>query len=214
MNADGQRGVLENAMIVLPVTIVHSLVYRFLSFNSLFPPRLLESTAVDRWLPFLVWTIWPYLAMVGLSVAGPLSVRQARVFRMLATAYVISIVILLLFYLFLPTAIERAVRTAVRGSWTWFAYRQFTEGLGNGGCFPSGHIVFPMLACWALYRDRRRGAVLISGLTAAASVSILTTKEHVAWDWLGGIVVGAIAIAAAEFITSKYERQTGGGLPW
>ena len=213
MNADIKRGLLENAAVVLPIAILHSWIYRFLTYHSLFPPQTLEPTIVDRAIPFLVWTVWPYAAMIGVCLVAPLSVRQPHVFRITTAAYVISIMILLTFYVLLPTEIERTVRTPEPDSLTWFVYQQFTHGLGDGGCFPSGHIVFPMIGCWALYRDRRRAANIVAGMTAVSSFSILTIKEHVAWDWLSGVLVGVIAITSAEWMVSRRETRPGENTP-
>lgn len=213
MNVKGRRGLLQNAFVVLPVALVHTGIYRLLTYRSAVPRHLLEPTQLDRAIPFLVWSVWFYLAMVGVSLIAPLTVRRPEVFRITVVAYVIAVSILLAFYVFLPTAIERPGPDIESGSITWFVYRQFVEGLGEGGCFPSGHIVFPMIGCWALYRDRRPAAILIGCLTAVSSVSILTIKEHVAWDWLGGMVVGAIAVSTAEWMTSKFERQCAGDKP-
>lgn len=203
MTNDFQRSLLQNAAIVLPVTLIHSAIYRYLTYHALFPTHWMQPTLFDRWLPFLVWTVWPYLAMVIVSVVAPLSVRRPRVFRMLVMAYGLSVVVLLMFYVFLPTSIARTPRTPEPGSWTWQVYLQFAEGLGGGCCFPSGHVIYPMIGCWAVYRDGRKFAPILAGLMAVSSLSILTIKEHVTWDWLGGVVVGVIVIGIAERLTCE-----------
>ncbi len=198
MDRTSNRTLIENAWIVFPLTLVHSAIYRFLTKHSLMEPWVLESTWLDGRIPFLLWTVWPYLAMVIVCITAPLCIRDRIVFRRYVASYVAAVSLLLIFYCFFPTAIRRMPKEADATGWSWFVYRQFAEGLGTACAFPSGHIVFPMIGCWALYRDRLPAAKTIAVLTAFSSISILSIKEHVAWDWLGGLVVGMVAIAISE----------------
>lgn len=198
MKSERRRTYLQNACVVVPVAIVHSAVYRFLTRHDLSTPHLLEPTWIDDRIPFLVWTIWPYAALVVICIAGPLLVRTPDVFRRTVIAYVSAVVMLLAFYLCMPTMIHRLEHDPLPSSWTWLLYRQFADGLGASCCFPSGHIVFPMIGCWAMLRDGVRGALAVAVFAALSSFSILTTKEHVAWDWLGGVAVGTVAIVLAD----------------
>ncbi len=205
---NGERRFLDNAAIVLPIVIVHSFVYRWLSYHSLVPERILEPTCVDRQIPFLVWTIWPYLGMVGVCIVAPLFVRRPRIFRRLVVSYLIAVCLLLPFYLLLPTVVTRPVYSGPTGSWSAYVYVQVTSRLGAGCCFPSGHIIFPAIGCWMLCRDRRRGARAIAFLTAISSLSILTVKEHVLGDWVGGASVAMVAIAGAEWMQDRIEDRS------
>ena len=167
-----KRSLIENACLVLPITLVHSAIYRFLTRHHLSTPRILEPTWVDRQIPFNVWMVWPYLAMVIVCIVAPMLVRDRSVFRRLVVSYLCAVTILLFIYVILPTAIQRESRESDPASLTWFVYRQFAEGLGSACAFPSGHIVFPMLGCWALFRDQFPAARTIALVTALSSVSI------------------------------------------
>ena len=79
----------QNARMIAPIAIVHSLIYRHVTFHSLDAPWVLEPTWLDRRLPFWVWTVWPYLGMVFITFA-PLLVRSPRVFRTVLLAYLIA----------------------------------------------------------------------------------------------------------------------------
>lgn len=199
MKRSANRTLLENAAIVVPVTLAHSAIYRFLTHHGLSTPQMLDPTLVDRQIPFMVWMVWPYLMMVVICIVAPLCIRNREVFRRLVVSYATAVTILVFFYLVFPTTIQRQHHQSDPTSWSWFLYRQFTQGLGNACAFPSGHIVFPMIGCWALFRDNFPAARLIAVLTALFSVSILSIKEHVFWDWVGGVVVGVVSIVVSEW---------------
>ena len=213
--ATPQRHWMQNAAIVLPITIVHSLIYRQLTYESFFPVRVLHSTWLDRQIPFLPWTVWPYLLMVLMTIGCPIVTKRRDVFRMTLTAYLLATLMAFGTYLLIPTAIERQPLPAMPETVSLWAYRQLLSTMGQNSCFPSGHIIFPMLGSWALVYERRTGwSVVLAMLTFCSSASILTLKEHVAWDWLGGMIVGVLSIALAiRICRPKLDEHTPAATP-
>jgi hypothetical protein len=201
------------AALVFPIAVVHSLIYRTLTNTHFFPVRVMQPTRLDEAIPFLPWTIWPYLAMIACSIGYPLLVRSRRVFHLTLLAYLIATVTAFGIYVVYPTAIARPGVSLEPGAWSVEAYRRLVATLGEYSCLPSGHIIFPLLGSWALVYDRRTWWTIgLAALTLAMSFSILTLKEHVAWDWLGGFLVGAVAIALAARLMGRGRREFEGGV--
>ena len=120
-------------------------------------------TLVDDWLPFWPWTVWPYLLLLALGPLLPLLIRHDLIFRRLLLAYLLAILTTFAFFLFWPTEYVRpAVPTD--GSLTAAAYRMLIAVDTTACCFPSGHIVVPLLFGVGVWLDgRRKGAVLRLG---------------------------------------------------
>ena len=64
-------------------------------------------TWIDRSVPFWLWTIWAYFALIAMAAGLPLLVRNALVFRRLLVAYAISMGTAWAFFLLMPTHYPR-----------------------------------------------------------------------------------------------------------
>ena len=194
--SDGARTTWQNARLVLPCTLVQSAVYALLNHYPLFPPRQLPLTVFDEAIPFWTWTVWPYLLLLALAPLLPLLIRGDLVFRRLFLAYLLAIPTTFAFFVFLPTEYQRPAVPS-DGSLTSVAYRWLIEVDTEGCCFPSGHVVVPVLFGCGVWLDGRRGGALLCVLVGLLTPSILTTKQHYAWDLLGAlaIVAGSLFVA-------------------
>ena len=189
-----RRTRLQNAAIVLPIAAAQSAVYLLLTYHSFRPVSTLRPTWLDRQIPFVAWTVWPYLGLVVVSIALPILIRNPVVFRGLLRAYVMAILVAFGSYALLPTRVERDPSYRDGPGLSRVAYRMLVSRMGDGASCPSGHILFPLLGSWAWYADRRRGGGLVLLTTLLCSLSILTLKEHVVADWVAGLLVVALAI--------------------
>lgn len=198
---------LRNALFVFPIAIAQSVIYSAISHFPLFKPQALQLTWIDDAMPFLPWTIWPYLVMMFGSAVLALFVRDRRVFRQTLRAYLAAYAVTFAIHLFWPTVIERP-NVADDGTFQTWAYRLLLTADAANSCFPSGHIVGPMILCWAMWRDNRRVGVWLIALFPWLSLTILTTKQHYFWDLLGGYAVGLLAITwAAGSLRSRSELK-------
>ncbi len=59
------------------------------------------------------------------------------------------------------------------------------------------HIMLPTIVCWTVFAEGRWWANGYAAVLLLLSATILTTKQHYAWDWLGGLVIAMIAIGVA-----------------
>ena len=137
-----------------PLAVLQVGLYWLLNHCLLFRSRELPLTWIDRATPFWLWTIWGYFALIAMAPGLPLLVQQKRVFHRLLRAYFISMGIAWLFFLFMPTHYPRPPLPAEE-SWSNMAYRSLIEFDSPECSFPSSHVIVPLLACFALRKDKR-----------------------------------------------------------
>ena len=169
-------------------------------------PRPLPLTVVDRAVPFLVWTVWPYAALLLSDLVLPLFVRDPRVFRRALAAYGLALGLNFLVWAAFPTTMHRP-QVPGGGSPSEALYRLLVAVDGAGNCFPSAHVTIPAVAVWALARERPRWrAPLWAGL-ALASLSIHTTKQHYLADLAGGFATAALGVTASGPLLALLGRE-------
>src|SRR5689334_8566040 len=176
--------------IVLALGVVQTILYYTLNHH---PPRasqLLPLTALDRAIPFWPGTIWAYFALLACEVVLPLLVRTREMFLRLAVAYAIAMSVAFATYALYPTHFPRPEQSSPSWAWQLLLAQDTPEC-----CLPSGHILVPLLAAWALARERGKIWPLV--LVALLAPSVITTRQHYVWD-----VAAAVLLAAAAWIAS------------
>ncbi|MCP3914174.1 MAG: hypothetical protein GY711_01315 [bacterium] len=193
---------------LVPVGAIHIACYLTLNHVQLVPSRPLPLTALDEVMPFWTWTTWPYLLLIGPVTWAICHVRDGDVFRRTLRAYAVAFILAFPFYVVMPTHYPRP--PAPNGTGISSAlYRLLVQVDTPECCFPSGHVILPVLAAWALCRDGRKFGTPFAVLVALMLPSILTTKQHYAWDVAGGLVLTAIGIWASRFPVERALRLTG-----
>ena len=190
---------LRNLRVVAPLAVVQIAVYWLLNHFPLLPSRELALTWLDRVIPFWTWTIWGYFALDVSAISLPFAVRDRQVFRRLVVAYGISMGAAAMFFALWPTHYPRPPEPT-DGSWHCLAYDWLVQVDTPECCFPSSHVIVPVIACAALWQDGRRGGFWLLLLLAVAicTLTILTTKQHYLWDLLGGLAISAMAILVSR----------------
>ncbi len=178
---------------VAVVAAINSSVYWWLN-HHLRAPMELPLTPLDRAIPFLPWTMWPYLALFLSDVILPLSLRDRRVFREVVMAYAIAIVANVVIWNLVPTTYPRPTPPS-GDSITDAAFRIMVSMDTPNVCFPSGHITIPAVGCWGFAREHPRLRVAIWVVFGVLSLTVLTTKQHYAVDILGGLGTALLGIA-------------------
>ena len=188
----------SNARVVVPLVALQSLIYMILNRRAMDGSSATPATSLDVAVGFQSWTVWAYVALIATPVVMALMIRNRDIFRLAIVAYLIAMSATFTVFLVWPTHCPRPT-PPMDASWNSWAYRALIAMDGPGCAFPSGHIIVPTILCWAIWRDRhpyRMGALLWLILSAP---SILTTKQHHAWDLLGGLVVAGFGILVAQF---------------
>jgi membrane-associated phospholipid phosphatase len=195
----------RNLRAIVPLAVVNTAGYLLLNAHPLAPPRLLPLTPVDQAIPFLVWTVWPYAALLLCDVALPLLLRDREVFRRVLVAYGLAIAANFLVWAAFPTIIARPPAPA-GASLGEAAYRLLLAVDGAGNCFPSGHVTIPAVAVWGVALERRRLRAPLWAALAVGSLSILTTKQHYLADLLGGFATAALGIRLSGPVLAVLRR--------
>jgi hypothetical protein len=203
----GERTLGQNLRLVGIVAVIQAVLYFSLNHCPLFPSRALPLTAVDRAVPFWTWTVWPYLLLLSSDLLLPLLIRRHATVPRLLVAHATAMALALLTFLFLPTHYPRPA--APRGddvSTTVYGVVAVVDS--PECCCPSGHIIVPVLGCWALWRDghpRRRG---LAALLVVLAPTILTTKQHYLWDLLGAVAAAGIGVLASRAVLGPEAART------
>ncbi|MBL8297630.1 MAG: phosphatase PAP2 family protein [Rhodanobacteraceae bacterium] len=149
-------------------------------------PLALQRGAFDLAIPLLPWTIWLYLSQFLLLPLALFNARsdvdRSRLYYAALLATVLAAAVFLLF----PTQLERPLLP--QQGITSHAWALLFASDVDGNCFPSLHAALALLAGMALWR---RGWKVTAALWPAfIAASTLTTKQHVVWDTLAGLLLG------------------------
>lgn len=187
-------------LLVAPLTLINTLAYLLLNNFPLSEPSLLPMTAIDRAVPFLVWTVWPYALLLLSDVVLPFLIRDRRRFLDMLRAYAVAISCNVLIWAIFPTTFPRP--PAPEGdSLTASFYNLMVSVDTPNCCFPSGHITIPAILVWTLGRQHPRAAAPLWIAFALLSVTIVTTRQHYLVDLFGGLGTAMIGVAAAAMFT-------------
>lgn len=167
------------------------------------PPVTLPLTWLDRAIPLLEWTVWPYLVLAGCMFL-PLLLSDRQIFRRCLTALGCGYSVNLLVFAMWPTMLPRE---GLPDGWhrTAFAWLYAVDSPAN--CFPSGHITAPFIAFHALAMEHRRWRGLLWLAFALLCPTILTTKQHYVVDLVGGLATGALGVWLSGLWLGQLQRN-------
>jgi hypothetical protein len=172
----------------------------YLAFSSVYvacghlhprPPLLLEPGMLDALIPFLPWTLWVYLSQLLLLMTALALSRDDQDRSQTFYALLIATLLAALVFLTWPTQVARQPVTGA--GLTAIAWRLLYLSDTPANCFPSLHVALALLSAAALVR-RGGGWRLAAPVWATAIVlSTLTTRQHVALDIAGGLLLAPMA---------------------
>ncbi|MFM8468579.1 MAG: cytochrome P450, partial [Limisphaerales bacterium] len=154
------------------------------------PPVTLPLTWLDRAVPLLEWTVWPYLVLAG-CIFLPLLLQDRHVFRRCMVALGCGYSVNLLIFAVWPTMLPRE---GLPDGWHHAAFAWLYAVDTPANCFPSGHITAPFIAFHALAREHRHWRGRLWLVFAMLCPTILTTKQHYVVDLLGGLATGMFGV--------------------
>lgn len=168
-------------------------------------PSTLPLTWLDRQIPFVEWTVWPYLLLAG-CIFLLMLLQDRFVFRYSLAAMIFGYSINLIIFAIWPTMLPReGLPDGLHGAGFQWLYSIDT----TANCFPSGHITAPLIAFYALTMEHRSKRRWLWTLFALLCPTILTTRQHYAVDLFGGLATGAFGLWAARLWMGDREAHPG-----
>ena len=200
----GKYGITIGRVLLLLSVIASASLY-FL-FNRPTASILDLSTGLDRMLPFvpsfiIFYDIWyPFIIIGGMILFFLDGNTFKRAALALDIGYLSSYIT---FYFFQSTV----VRPDVSGEGILLYLVRVTYGFDKPyNCFPSIHVLVTFVVCAAILRSQvyskswKVFSIIISVLIIVSTVLI---RQHVVLDILGGIIYGAAAIKASNWIFDR-----------
>ncbi len=197
---------LKRLAVVVAWTSALYTIYQATNRYHLFTPTTLPMTSLDHAIPFWTWTVVPYFLLIG-GMYLPAFVGDIVLFKRTLAAVTVGVLINYTIFFLWPTIFPRPPLpqgTMFYDDW----YRWLTVIDTPANCFPSGHITAPAIGCWAMARQFPRWRLLTWLLFVPLSLTILTTKQHYAWDLFGGLGTAFIGIEATRGMMSKRPNLT------
>jgi membrane-associated phospholipid phosphatase len=152
------------------------------------------ATMFDERIPFVAWTVWPYLSGLLLALLPLVVVRPLSAFRRTSVAYLAVLAAAFGCFAFVPATSLRLRPDAPQfaaETLSHLAVRALYAADPPVNLFPSLHIALGALAAGAV--PMRFAAVRRLGFVwlAIVAVSACTVKQHVVLDIAGGLVLAA-----------------------
>jgi membrane-associated phospholipid phosphatase len=185
---------LERTALVAPLVILFFGGYFWIGLSA-DPARARSlATPLDRAIPFLPASIFLY-AWVYSGFLFPLfAVRCSRLFRRVAAAYLLVIVVSLLCFAIFPVAATglRPDLGAIRAtSFALWGVKLAYALDPPVNLFPSAHLAIITLAACSAGRARRVYGALAAVVVVLVFAAVCTAKQHFILDGIAGVALGA-----------------------
>lgn len=196
----------KRVMMALPFFVINGFGYMYLNHTPPIPPTALPMTWVDHAVPFMAWTVWPYLFLLALDFILPFVIRSATLFFETIRAYVIAMTLNFSVWIMYPTTYPRPPLSSVE-SLSEKIYAAMITLDTPVNCFPSGHITIPTVLLWAVLREHPRHRFMVWTAFLIMSFSIVTTKQHYIIDYVGGLMTAGFGIGFSQWISYMQRQQ-------
>jgi membrane-associated phospholipid phosphatase len=150
------------------------------------------ATLPDGAIPFLGWTVWIYLAGLPLIAAPLFALRSEPAFHRAARGYVLVMLASFACFAAFPVSspsLREAAIMAEPDCLTAWAVRALHSIDPPCNLFPSLHVSLSALSCWSMAETQPRLRWLFAAGLALIAVSVVTTKQHLLLDVLGGLAL-------------------------
>lgn len=180
----------------------------YLGTNHLrfFTARELPFLAFEKTIPFLVATTPLYLSsFVQMPLAILLFLKNKR------GIFFTTVVLLLFFngiiFLLFPTTYPRPVLHEVPTGFSGWLYNLTIHTDTPQNCFPSEHVATALLVSFVFLKERKKWGMVFLVWSAGIIVSTLTTKQHYAWDLVGGTVEAVLFYVVYVMLEARYNTN-------
>ena len=198
---------LRNCLTAFAIVSIGMIPYRWLGDNTDVTTAANLSTALDRAIPFLPWTIFVYSWVYSQMFYPIFIIRSEDLFWRTVKAFIFIVSVDLIFYWLFPVTAwgfrpEYSDIEATSFALWGIKLTFFVDPPTN--LFPSQHLSSTMLACLAAWKARPAWGKIILPLAILISLSILTTKQHYIAD---GVAAGVLTYIAWWIFLRSYRRD-------
>ncbi len=193
---------------LISVLSVFAVLYFGASFFGTSRATVLDPTIVDRYVPFLGWTVWVYSSEYVMLPLAFLLIRKNNIARGLTLALGIAIFLSSLVFFWFPTVMMRPKLQGSSLSEVAMRLLHWVDPPTN--CFPSLHVSIMILLAIYLSKESKSWGIFSWILAVLVSISTLTTKQHYFVDILGGILVAwaSVRLTGLWMHYSKASEET------
>ena len=190
--------------VVTVAGVIDVLLYGLFNYAPTKTPTLTPHCFVDDLVPFLPWTIYPYLALLALAFVLPPLAKDRVAFFDMMRAFVVAIATNYLVWIVWPTFMPRPADPGDVGgveAWRWF-----TSIDQNNNAFPSGHITIPVVAAWGVARSFPASRLPLLATLIVLAPSVITTKQHTLGDLCAGLFTalwGIVVVVAMKAVLRR-----------
>lgn len=175
---------------LLAYLVVTGALYQTAIRLPLYEPWLIAPTALDRHIPLVPWTAWPYMTYFALMPSFVVLARRHPERGALLMAAGLAVVGNLCVNHLAPTALAEPLALADAGDGL---LARIVAGDTPRAALPSGHVALPVALAVLAFRGRLAARWLYVPWAAMMAVVVLTTKQHVVADVAAGLAWGALA---------------------
>ena len=179
--------------------------YQLTNRYQIFSMHLMPQILGEENIPFLVWTVLPYLLLIDLMYL-PIFINDRLLFKQALIALTIGVLINYCVFIFYPTSIMRPPPPInegfVNGVYHWLLSIDTPAN-----CFPSGHITSPSIGCWFFAKAYPKTKWGLLSLLIILYLVVLTTKQHYILDILGGLSTGYLGIYCSKKLIKEPELK-------
>ena len=186
---------VERAAWTLGIATLWILGYFSLGAQRPLPHQADLRTAIDEWIPFVGWMIWPYLLGIAFPLTPLIAIRSHHLFRLAAVGYVAVVTASLACFLLFPAAsTELRPNPGVAdldpiSKWAIVALHAIDPPSNQ---FPSLHVSLTALAALLIWKSAPRWGLLAATCATTISISVCTVKQHVVFDVVAGLALAAV----------------------
>ncbi len=157
------------------------------------PTLAVPLTELDRAIPFIPWTVWPYGTVTVTAFIAWLLVPDRRAAARFAVAIAACSVVCCLFFIAVPTAYPRHLYpTPIGVSATLTEIAELRDADSPTNCFPSLHVALAWaIAPTLMLRLGRFGPLIAWAWASVVAACTLTTKQHFVVDLPTGMAIGS-----------------------
>jgi membrane-associated phospholipid phosphatase len=154
------------------------------------PINILELSFIDKSIPLIPWTIWPYVGLYPFLLIMAFSFKTSHHLNMAAFSFLVMNIIAFFIFMLFPIAYPRELYLIFAPSNLHEHTLNFLRNLDSPlNCLPSLHVANCFILSFWKNRENPKLTKLTLTCTLIISASTLTTKQHYIYDVITGFLL-------------------------